>query len=62
MYVCIYTKINTNAIYNEILFSLKKEGNQSSCCGTAEMDPTMNHEVGGLIPGLAQWVEDPDLL
>ena len=23
------------------------------------MIPTRNHEVVGLIPGLAQWVEDP---
>ena len=22
------------------------------------MNPTMNHEVAGLIPGLAQWVMD----
>ena len=28
----------------------------SSCCGAAETDPTGSHEVGGLIPGLAQWV------
>ena len=38
----------------------------SSHCGTAEANPTSNHEVVGLIPGLAlwvkaQWVKDPVL-
>ena len=26
------------------------------------MNPARNHEVVGLIPGLAQWVKDPVLL
>ena len=25
-------------------------------------NPTRNHEVGGLVPALAQWVNDPSLL
>ena len=31
--------------------------NISSCCGT--MEPTRNHEVAGLIPGLAQGLTYP---
>ena len=27
-------------------------------CGTAETNPTRNHEVAGLIPGLTPWVKD----
>ena len=34
----------------------------SSCCGTAEMNPTRIHEEVGLIPGLTQWVKDLALL
>ena len=26
------------------------------------MNPTRNHEAVGLIPDLARWVEDPELL
>ena len=33
----------------------------SSHHGSAEMNPTRNHEVGS-IPGLAQWVKDLALL
>ena len=25
-------------------------------------NPTRNHEVAGLIPGIPQWVKDPELL
>ena len=33
----------------------------SSCHGAVETNPTMNHEVVGLLPSLAQWVKDPAL-
>ena len=36
----------------------KKFLEQYSHHGTAEMNLTRNHEVKGLIPGLAQWVKD----
>ena len=38
-----------------------RESFQSSHCGTAETNPTSNHEVVDLIPDLAQWVKDPAL-
>ena len=31
-------------------------------CGSAETNPTRNHEVVDLIPGLLQWVKDLALL
>ena len=33
----------------------------NSRCGTEETNPTRNHEVADLIPGLTQWVTDPVL-
>jgi len=34
----------------------------SSHHGAMEMNPTRNHKVVGLIPGLTQWVKDSALL
>ena len=35
--------------------------NWSSHHSAVKTNPTRNHEVVGLIPGLTQWVEDPTL-
>ena len=42
------------------VFMLKKS--RSSHCGAVETHPTSNHEVSGLIPGLAQCVKDLALM
>ena len=46
--------IKSFIIIKNIVFYYKKFW--SSLCGTAEKNPTRNHEVIGLIPRLAQWV------
>ena len=38
-------------------FLKKKKMFRSSHHGTEETNPTRNHEVVGLIPGLAQWIK-----
>ena len=53
-------KCNRVKIYFIRTLSVEKE-TRSSHCGTAETNPTRNHEVAGLIPGLIQWVKDPVL-
>ena len=40
-------------------FKNNKEG--SSPRGSAVTNLTRNHQVGGLVPGLTQWVKDPAL-
>ena len=34
----------------------------SSRNDTSETNPTRNHDVAGLIPGLTQWAKDPAML
>ena len=38
-----------------------KQITRRSRCGAAETNPTSNHKVVSLIPGLTQWVKDPAL-
>ena len=51
----------TNALKDSLAVSHKTKHTRSSPCGSVEMNPTSNHEVSGLIPGLFQWVKDPAL-
>ena len=48
----------TQPLVQELLYAtgtaVKKQTNRSSHHGTAETNPTRNHEVVGSIPGLAQ--------
>ena len=37
---------------------VKSEHYREFLSGTVEMNPTRNHEVTLLIPGLAQWIKD----
>ena len=64
-----HTEVNQTKT-NIILYSLYMESimiqtytkQKYNCRGSAEMNPNRNHEVTGLIPGLTQWVKDPELL
>ena len=39
-------------------FLYTNDKNQEFCHGSVETNPTRNHEVSSLIPGLTQWVKD----
>ena len=51
--------ILVGCIYMPLDLETQKLG--SSCCGTVKTNLTKDHEVSGLIPGLAQWVMVPEL-
>ena len=54
-----WEKVLTYHVLNKRLISTMY---QSFRYGTAETNPTRNHEVVDSIPGLAQWVKDLALL
>ena len=56
----IGTLIKMAAEVDRILLKITQP--RSSPRGTAETNPTRNHEVVGSIPGLTQWVKNPVLL
>ena len=58
MYLILSTITAINWFQDLIKLLIKTSDTGSSRGGTAEVNPTRNHEVVGLIPGLVQWVKD----
>ena len=46
------------SLFAAACFGVKSSDSRSSRRGTVEMNPTRNHAVAGLIPGLDQWFKD----
>ena len=59
--ITIFLNYEVSCIVWQFYTSIKIVINWSSHHGAAETNLTMNHEVTGLIPGLAQGVKDPVL-
>ena len=47
---------------NQMTYTLFKNLQRSSCCGSAVVNPTSIHGDSSSLPGLAQWVENLVLL
>ena len=52
------SKGNAEKKLNKATFNYRSPFFRSSRRGPVETNPTRNHEVVGLIPGLDQWVKD----
>ena len=48
--------------FSSLQGKIETQGFRSSHCGAPETNLTRNHKVVGLIPGLAQWDKDLELL